>query len=110
MKDLLLAQDVPQDMIHLEDQSTTTYENLRNARRILHQLAITDIIIVTDSYHGPRALMVARALRLKAQVAAPPVQAVGLPLRLRRFRHEAVALPGYALGLMWWLWRDRGSF
>lgn len=107
MKDLLIAADVPENCITLEDRSASTYENLRNARGLLLPLGISDILIVTDGYHGPRALMVARALRLYARVATPPKQATNLKVGFRRLRHEAVALPGYALGLIWWLWRDR---
>lgn len=106
MKDVLMAEGVPEGAIHLEDQSTTTYENLRYARQILEQLTIEDIVIVTDAYHGPRALMVAKALRLSARIAAPPKQAIDRSLHLKRLRHEAIALPGYALGLIWWLLRD----
>lgn len=109
MQTLLVSADVPAHVIHLEDRSTTTYENLRNARAILRRLEMRDVIIVTDTYHAPRSLLVARALGLKARVAAPANTGASTTLRLRRLRHEAVALPAYALGLIWWLWRDRHS-
>ena len=107
MRELLLAEGVSDDCIYLEDRSTTTYENLRNARTILASRGTTEIIIVTDAYHGLRALMVARALGFRARVSAPPVQATAYRVHLRRLWHEALALPGYAVGLVWWLWRDR---
>ncbi|WP_108385075.1 YdcF family protein [Yoonia sediminilitoris] len=68
MRTLLLNAGVSADAIILEDQSTTTLENIRNARPLLPG---PNVIIVTDHYHGRRALMVARHLRLNARVSAP---------------------------------------
>lgn len=92
MRDLLLAADVPPDAIVLEDRSATTLENIRNAKRLLPG---PNIIIVTDGYHGTRARMVARHLRLDAEISAPEAPPRTLKLHLR----EALARPAYALKL-----------
>ena len=57
MRRICLENGVPPDCISLEDQSTTTFENIRNARPFLDRNAV---IIVTDKYHALRAKMTAR--------------------------------------------------
>ncbi len=92
MQAILEAENVPADAIICEDQSTTTLENIRNAKRLLPGRRV---IIVTDRYHGPRALMVARHLRLTAEIDAPQMPHIPLRQHLR----EILARPAYALKL-----------
>lgn len=106
MRHLLQEAAVPASAIRTEPQSTTTYENLRNAKVILDRLGMRDVIIVTDGYHGPRAVLVARALGLRGGYDAPHHAGVPIGLRMRRLRHEAFALPAYAAGLPFWIKRD----
>ncbi len=93
MRRILEAENVPTAAIVCEDKSTTTLENIRNAKRLLtgHR-----VIIVTDRYHGARALMVARHLRLSAEIDAPQMPQMPLRQHLR----EIVARPAYALKLL----------
>ncbi len=107
MRDLLISNGIPADMIHCETNSTTTYENLRNAQVILKALGISDVCIVTDRYHGPRAIMVARALGLRATHDAPANIGVPIGLRLKHICREALALTVYAVRLRAWIARDR---
>ena len=93
MRQLLLDAGVPKSAIAIEDQSTSTLENICFAQRLLPGPEVT---IVTDLYHARRALMVARHCRLKAIVSSP--KAVG-----STFKHqlrEALATPVYAIRLM----------
>ncbi|MDX8351680.1 YdcF family protein [Cognatiyoonia sp. IB215182] len=80
MRDLLIAAGVPESAIVLEDQSTTTLENIQNA---LPLLPGKEVIIVTDRYHAKRALMVARHFGLQATADCPQMDEMGLRLRLR---------------------------
>ncbi|MFG5383706.1 YdcF family protein [Yoonia sp. R2-816] len=92
MQQLLIDADIPASAIRPEDQSTTTLENIRNAKQLLPG---PRIIIVTDHYHGRRALMVARHLQLQAELSAPKTPHIPLKQHLR----EALARPAYALKL-----------
>jgi uncharacterized SAM-binding protein YcdF (DUF218 family) len=66
-----LEQGVSLDKISLEDRSHNTRENLSFALPILRDLHARAIIIVTDRYHAPRALMIARRLGTKATASCP---------------------------------------
>lgn len=83
---------VAEAAIRLEDRSTTTAENIRFALPILRDLGITRVILVTDRYHAPRALLIARRLGLEAR-AETSGSAGTRPRRiLYAWCREAVAL------------------
>ncbi len=105
--DILTDEGVPAEAIRCDTQSTTTYENIINARAILRAENRDTVIIVTDSLHAPRALLTARALRLRASADTPAIKDMPIKTRLRRFRHEALAFPVYLIRLPYWLWRNR---
>ena len=107
MFDILIAENVPASAIKQEDQSSSTYENLRNATAILKPYDISDITIVSNRYHAPRALLVARTLGLRAKISAPDDTGAHKPSHYRMIVREAVALPVYTIRLIWWRWRDR---
>ena len=92
MCDLLVAARVPGHAILIEDKSTTTLENIRNA---LPMLADREVIVVTDRYHAKRALMVARHFRLQATADCPKPEQWNIRHHLR----EMLARPAYALKL-----------
>ncbi|CAM3692694.1 YdcF family protein [Deinococcus frigens] len=83
---------VPASALLAEARSRTTIENLRFARTML--LPHTPMTLVTDEVHAPRALALARALGIEADVSASPLSAnVSRSYLLR----ERVALVAYAL-------------
>ena len=94
MRDILLDAGVPETVIALEDRSTTTAENLRNAVAFLGE---EDAVIVTDRYHLPRALLVARRLGMEATGSAPSFRGARLGQQIKSFLRE---IPAY---LMYWL-------
>ena len=67
MAHLLQNEGIPTADIILEDQSTTTGENIANALPLLDTSSVT---IITDWYHAPRACLVARRAGLKATGSA----------------------------------------
>lgn len=88
---------VPPQAIILEDQSTTTLENIRNAARILATLDIDTAVIVTNDYHAPRARLTARRFGLRASSSSPTNSGVSRrTLWLGRLR-EVPAYIYYAL-------------
>lgn len=107
MADLLQAKGVPLAAIHAEDQSTSTYENLRNASLIMNDLNLQDCTIVTNGYHGPRAKLVAMSLGLNARISASDKSDALDLTHIRMTFRELAAIPAYAVQLIWWRWRDR---
>lgn len=97
MADLLLGLGVPGSEILLEDRSTNTAQNIGFALSLLGDA--TDIRIVTDIYHAPRARLVARRAGLRAVTHAPPLRTARLWPQLKGAAREAPALVAYALGL-----------
>ncbi|WP_234416970.1 YdcF family protein [Loktanella sp. Alg231-35] len=88
MHDLLIAGGVAESAIEREDQSSNTLENIKFGA----QLAKGDeIIIVTDTYHARRALMVARHFGLNATADCPDPTGRHIKHRLR----EVIAVLGY---------------
>ena len=71
--DLLQSVGVPASQILREDQSHSTLENIRNALPWLAGLNCTDVILITDAYHAPRARLIARRLGLIAVSSSPPL-------------------------------------
>jgi uncharacterized SAM-binding protein YcdF (DUF218 family) len=78
MRDILTNAGVPANVISLEDRSTNTLENIRNALPILTKLHTKNVLIVTDLYHAPRAKLIARRLGLNAKSASPPLAGASL--------------------------------
>lgn len=67
MRDLLLAQGVAPDRIVCEDRSRNTLENLSNTRAIMERHGLDAILLVTDSFHMPRAWMTSWWLGVRAR-------------------------------------------
>ncbi len=84
------AAGIPESAILAEDRSTTTRENLINAKALLPDIGT--VVIVTDPYHAPRARLIARQIGLRAETSCPPWSEVGPRQRLRHIPREALAL------------------
>lgn len=68
MKNYLLEIGVAEDSIIMEEQSKTTYENLKNVRDMLDADGMKNrYIFVTNNYHVFRTSLFARKLKMKAQ-------------------------------------------
>ena len=68
---LLSDTGVPPHAIRLEDTSTNTVENIRNALPILQALEDENVMIVSDAYHLARARLIPRREGLRVAVSAP---------------------------------------
>ncbi len=71
MRQLAMAQGIPDTRILLEDQATSTFQSALRCTRILRQHGWSTALIVTDRYHLPRALLSFRAMGVRAQGSAP---------------------------------------
>lgn len=89
--------------VRAEDQSRSTFENILFLRDLMEPLGIARILLVTDSFHMPRALMTCwwLGVPVRGRPAWNPREEIGLWI-LAHLR-EAVAIPVYA----WRLWRYR---
>ncbi len=59
MRELMIADGLPEDQIYAETLSDDTQANIQNAKAILDGLGCTRPLIVTSDYHLPRALEIA---------------------------------------------------
>ncbi|MBB3110375.1 uncharacterized SAM-binding protein YcdF (DUF218 family) [Paenibacillus phyllosphaerae] len=59
MRDYLVQHGVPIDRIVLEQEATSTYENLLYSKPLAEKKGWTNLIIVTHEYHAPRAADIA---------------------------------------------------
>ncbi|MEW4369637.1 YdcF family protein [Paenibacillus kandeliae] len=66
MRDYLLKQGIPQEVILLERRSTSTYENLLFSQQVIKQDGYTDehagVVLVTSNYHMYRACWIGKQL------------------------------------------------
>jgi len=92
MADLWRAAGVPLAAIRQEDRSTTTRENVTFSLPLFWANGVTQVVIVTDPYHAPRARLIAQQLGLRATTDTPPWSAVGPRQWARHAPREAFAL------------------
>lgn len=85
----LRQRGVPGSALQAETHSRTTLENLRLSRPLLHG----PVTLVTDEAHAARALALAHATGLQANVSSVPLGAGHLRYRLR----ERLALTAYSV-------------
>ena len=101
MRDILLGAGVPIDAMVLEDQSTTTGENIRFARDLIHEtdVAIIEVVIITDWYHAPRAKLIARRAGLHATSSSPSLHGAKFWPQTKSALREIPAYIAYAIRL-----------
>lgn len=71
MRDYLIAKGISADKLLLENESTSTYENLLFSKKIADQQKLTQLVVITHDYHAARSKEIAKQLDFKHfQVAA----------------------------------------
>ena len=93
---LLRAAGVPKDAMTREAKSTTTGENIRNAKALLEG---PHVMIITDWYHAPRARLIARRQGLIPLSASPQLTGAKVWPQAKAALREIPAYLVYALGL-----------
>ena len=79
MANYLEQHGVPREKMLLENKATSTFENLKFSQEIMREKGFSSALIITHTYHGNRALEVAKALNyaspkmslIKSQVLKP---------------------------------------
>ena len=98
MRALALDGGVPEGCIVVEDASVRTLHNATNTARILRERGWRRALLVTDSFHMPRALMTFRGFGVAARGSA-------VPGAWRREPLKALATAGReAVALLWYVW------
>lgn len=83
MKDYLVALGIASERILVEDQSTSTYENLLFSKQLL-PTNVTNITIISNDFHLKRASYLAEKMDLHVDVlAAPTPKIVEFKMRTR---------------------------
>jgi uncharacterized SAM-binding protein YcdF (DUF218 family) len=101
MRDILLGAGVPMDAMVLEEHSTTTGENIRFARDLIHEtdVAIIEVVIITDWYHAPRAKLIARRAGLRVTSSSPSLRGAKFWPQTKLALREIPAYIAYAIRL-----------
>ncbi|MDU2065243.1 MAG: YdcF family protein [Sporomusaceae bacterium] len=73
MKDYFLQQGVSEDVIYMEEHSYNTYQNLANSKKIMEEMNCHNAIIVSNTSHIHRALLLANQIGLEATGAPAPL-------------------------------------
>ena len=71
-KEYAIQAGVPAEDIYCETSSKITYENLREAKKVLEQHGLTKALIVSDPLHMKRAVTIARDLGIDAYPSPTP--------------------------------------
>ncbi|MBU5672471.1 YdcF family protein [Paenibacillus brevis] len=62
MANFLISHGIPEEALLLENESTSTYENLLFSREIMEDHGLKSSVIITHTYHGNRAYEIAEML------------------------------------------------
>ncbi|MEG0384962.1 MAG: YdcF family protein [Solibacillus sp.] len=83
MKEYLLAEGIASKRILVEDEATSTYENLLYSKRLLPE-EVTEVTIISNDFHLRRASYLAEKIGFQVDVlAAPTPKIVETKMRLR---------------------------
>lgn len=72
MKAFFMENGVPEDCLIVEDKSTNTIQNLRNAKMIMEERGYACAAMITSDYHLTRALWIARDVGIAVWGIAAP--------------------------------------
>lgn len=90
MRDYLLTQGVPLEMILTEAESYNTRQNINHAAQLLDDKDVQRVVVVTSDYHLPRALALAEDAGLDASGIGAPTK-LGMRYWVKNHGREALA-------------------
>lgn len=91
MRNYLISRGIPPENITLDYAGFRTYDSMLRAKEIF---GLNDFIIITQKFHGSRALFIAQKNGMTARVyiAGDPDEGVGLQLMMREWMARIVAV------------------
>jgi len=97
-RDYALQSGVPAQDIFIEEESHTTYENIRYAKQVADTHGIKRVLIVSDPLHMKRAVLMAQDVGLTAEPSpTPSTRYQGLKSQLGLLAHETYYYIGYLM-------------
>lgn len=81
MEEKILKMNVPESVIELDFNGTRTYESIRRAAEVYH---LQKMIVITDSFHAPRAIFLCEHFGIDAIAICPEKD----PYSLWFFRYQ----------------------
>lgn len=91
MQNYLINQGIPPEKILLDDQSFNTYQNLANSKIIMKEQGFKTAIIVSNSSHIRRSLVLAHNLGIQA-TGAPAPMSKNMYLTTTQYLREGAAM------------------
>lgn len=90
MRDELIRQGVPAEMILTDADSYNTRQNIANAVKLLEGHEVDHVLVVTSDYHLPRAMAIAEDAGLDASGMGAPTK-LGLRFWVKNHGREGLA-------------------
>ena len=90
MRDELIRQGVPEDVILMDDKSFNTKQNINNAIQLMEGRDVDRVLIVTSDYHLPRSMALAEDAGLEASGVGSPTKQ-GLRFWVKNYGREGLA-------------------
>lgn len=84
MKKYLMDNGVPEDSIIVENQATSTYENLAFSKKLMEDYSFKSALIVSHNYHLARAMDIATQLQIPASPVGTPSNVLFTPFHKAR--------------------------
>jgi uncharacterized SAM-binding protein YcdF (DUF218 family) len=95
MRNYLIRQGIPEQIILMENHSYTTIQNLSFSNTIMQQQGWQSAIIVTNPFHVYRSLLIAREMNMPATAASAPYfnnPALNILAMSKQYLRESLAL------------------
>ena len=90
MRDYLIDQEIPAEMILTDAESYNTRQNIDHAAKLLNDKDVQRVVVVTSDYHLPRALALAEDAGLDASGIGAPTR-LGMRYWIKNHGREALA-------------------
>lgn len=71
-KNFAVQKGMPEDRILIEESSTITYSNVKNAKKVMDKNHLQTALLVSDPYHMKRAMDMCKKINIKALPSPTP--------------------------------------